>query len=560
MSAMSLVGDLQSSALKSHSVHNSLVRIIESISLETANAPEYSGKVVLDLDTVEELASIASKLCDLDQHIMTSCRKLEVEVRNAATLSFDELRQDLQSIRREVKASKQYLSKKATCISIVINEFRTRCREELIHHLKEMDLELRKIIKPLVPNKILAENIKYKPINSNPSLLNSMASTQKSLPDTIKNSESKDSDEEQQVGGHLQMLVTTLETVAKELINIIFAVDHKYYELVDPKELNSGPPTPLAAPLPEYFSFKFDNEKEESQEVGAQSFVLSEDSKKKILGKLNEFQKDPARLAKKLNKNTFVLVKRMLRKVPAGQLPTESDLATLLNDKFLSVVDKEELVFDLINSDVFDDSAISKSSEAILTVENESRFQRKLELQEKSKQLRKQSNPQDEKTLSEGRHSLYDKRYSLPENRVGGKRIKSEISIESSPKPEIDRGKASRILAYNTDSRKSGFEDDSKISVSPITVKRRMSPLGDGVHISRVFRKQNRNVSPEMDTASRNTNLSKAYSASKISSRNSREVRVRSVTPVFGQETKSKKQRTPQSRIQRKKAMIALGV
>lgn len=554
---MSLVSDLQSTALKSHSAHNVLTQIIESISLDTSDLPGYTGKVVLDLDTVEELASLASKLCDFDQSILSSCRKLEVQVKTAASLSFEELRQELQNIRREVKAGKQYLSKKATCISLVINEFRQRCRDEMIHHLKEMDLELRKIIKPLVPNQILSENIKYKPINSNPSLLNSMASTQKSLPETNKHSESKDSEEEQS-GGHLQMLVSTLETVAKELINIIFSVDHKYYELVDPAELNSGPPTPLAAPLPEYFSFKFENDVNQTPEIiEKNTFTLSEEAKKKILTKLTDFQKDPGRLARRLNKNTFVLIKRMLRKVPPGQLPTENDLELLLNDKFLSVVDKEELVFDLINSETFDESSISKSSETILTIDNEQKFQRKLELQEKSRQLRKQSNPHDEKIFSsEAKKSVYDKRYSLPENRSGVKRLKSEVSVEMSPKPDtFEKLKPNKVLAYNSESKRPTIDDDDS-KMTPISVRRRMSPLNDGTHISRVFRKPTRNISPELDAASRNANLSKAYSASKISSRQSREIRVRSVTPVFGQDTKSKKQRTPQSRIQRKKALL----
>lgn len=33
-------------------------------------------------------------------------------------------------------------------------------------------------------------------------------------------------------------------------------VNRKYYEYVDPKEIQSDPPTPLAAPLPEYFSYE----------------------------------------------------------------------------------------------------------------------------------------------------------------------------------------------------------------------------------------------------------------------------------------------------------------
>jgi hypothetical protein len=537
-------------------MHIALAKLVESMSEKSPDLPGYTGKILLDLDTVEELANLSSQLLELGRHITSSCQHLEVAVAKTANVSFESLREDLRNIGREVKAGKQYLAKKAACISIVINEFRQRCRDELIDHLKEMDLELRKIIKPLVPNKILEENIKYRPINTNPSLLNSMASSLKSAKEDDKPSDTKSSDE--QAGGHLQMLVGTLETVAKDLINMIFTVDHKYYELVDPAELNSGPPTPLAAPLPEYFSFKFDDETKDSP-VDNHSFTLSEEAKKKILAKFVDFQRDPEQLARKLNKNSLVLIKRLLRKVPAGQLPTEDDLELLLNDRFLSIVDKEDLVFDLISSGTFDDSAISKSSEAILSHDNESRFHRKLELQDKTRQLKKQSTPAADKTYSEGRKSVYDKRYSLPETK-GIPRMKSDLS-EVSPKPEAydARSKAAnKILAYHSESKKVPSIGDEDSRGTPISVKRRMSPIGDHSQVSKIFRKPTRNLSPEVDSAYRSSNLSKAYSASKISSRNPRDIRVRSVTPVFGQETKTKKQRTPQSRGQRKKALALI--
>lgn len=53
----------------------------------------------------------------------------------------------------------------------------------------------------------------------------------------------------------MSMLVTTLETVAKHLIILLNDINRKYYEYSDPAFIDSDPPTPLAAPLPEYFSY-----------------------------------------------------------------------------------------------------------------------------------------------------------------------------------------------------------------------------------------------------------------------------------------------------------------
>ena len=52
------------------------------------------------------------------------------------------------------------------------------------------------------------------------------------------------------------MLVTTLENVAKNLIIMLNDINRKYYEFNDPYFIDSDPPTPLAAPLPEYFSYE----------------------------------------------------------------------------------------------------------------------------------------------------------------------------------------------------------------------------------------------------------------------------------------------------------------
>jgi hypothetical protein len=50
----------------------------------------------------------------------------------------------------------------------VVNEFRLRCCKKLGSHLKEMDLELQRIVTPLVPSTVMEENIKYRPMTATP--------------------------------------------------------------------------------------------------------------------------------------------------------------------------------------------------------------------------------------------------------------------------------------------------------------------------------------------------------------------------------------------------------
>ena len=52
------------------------------------------------------------------------------------------------------------------------------------------------------------------------------------------------------------MLVATLENVAKKLIDMLDNTSYKYHKIHNPKEIDSDPPTPIAAPLPEYFSYE----------------------------------------------------------------------------------------------------------------------------------------------------------------------------------------------------------------------------------------------------------------------------------------------------------------
>lgn len=86
---------------------------------------------------------------------------------------------------------------------------------------------------------------------------------------------------------HLNMLVSTLENVAKSLILMLNDVNRKYYEYVDPTALDTDPPTPLAAPLPEYFCYEA---KDWNADDSDSENVLHNEAKNRLVKKLIELQ------------------------------------------------------------------------------------------------------------------------------------------------------------------------------------------------------------------------------------------------------------------------------
>jgi hypothetical protein len=58
-------------------------------------------------------------------------------------------------------------------MSKVIDSYRARCKEYYQDYLKTIDLELRTILKPLIPNQVIDENVKFPHLNNNPSLQSS---------------------------------------------------------------------------------------------------------------------------------------------------------------------------------------------------------------------------------------------------------------------------------------------------------------------------------------------------------------------------------------------------
>lgn len=78
-------------------------------------------------------------------------------------------------------------------ISKVLNAYRERCREYYLDYLKSLDLEIRRILRPLVPSKVIEEQIKFPHINNETHVSSLSASSVLDLEESLDSQQSVDS-------------------------------------------------------------------------------------------------------------------------------------------------------------------------------------------------------------------------------------------------------------------------------------------------------------------------------------------------------------------------------
>ena len=159
-----------------------LQEIVDSLSLgavEVGSRQDNTSKVQIDIAQLEEIAWYLSSLSARDSilkrqvsKVHQSSAKLKQVEHTLRTfkIAFSAMKTDVISSRRAIVNTMKRIGK-------VLGSYRERCRESYIDFLKNLDLDLRKILKPLVPTTIMDENVKYPRINLNPSLLSSVESS-----------------------------------------------------------------------------------------------------------------------------------------------------------------------------------------------------------------------------------------------------------------------------------------------------------------------------------------------------------------------------------------------
>ena len=208
-----------------------------------------------------------------------------------------------------------------------------------LYCLKNLDHDLRKILKPLVPSEILREQVAFPPINKNSSLQSSVGSSALNSPHS-QIPEKKTPSANEAEGSHTDLLVNTLERVAKDLITTLIDVNTQYFELYRDRNKATNPPTPLAAPLPEYFVY----ETEESDIPNSSKIIIKEDAQTWIMRFNHLFSKNI------IDENVF---STLINKVnPLKLRGCRIDLQDVFKDIEISEDLKENITFALVNKSV----------------------------------------------------------------------------------------------------------------------------------------------------------------------------------------------------------------
>lgn len=249
-----------------------------------------------------------------------------------------DLRRGVCNMRRQYLESFRGISKDMKKVSLILNEYKERCRSSFVEFLKQLEMDLRKALKPLVPSEVLQEQLNFRPISSDPDLLSSFDSTNNEF--STKPTENT----VDKLNNHIQLLVNTLEEVAKSLITVAQNTYRSYYEIVDPNLLYSEPPSPLAAPLPEYFSYDIGNISEENRKKNY--IMLTAKSKERIIQKFLSFQKAEGQKSPltslKLQERLELLFSKDVK---------EADLLQFFKEEGIPVSERENLVYEVINSE-----------------------------------------------------------------------------------------------------------------------------------------------------------------------------------------------------------------
>ena len=319
--------------------HQDLIKTLDSVELEllpVTNTQNKATKVAIDISIFEIITSLATQLYDKD--IIIS--KLLREGKSLKSLKNDikDLKRSLINTRRQVLESTRAISKDMKKVSLILNEFKERCRSGFTEFLKQLEQDLRKTLKPLVPSEVLQEQLNFRPILNDSELLSSFDSNNNDF--SSKPAETT----VDKLNNHIQLLVNTLEDVAKNLIMITQNTYRSYYEIVDPGQLYSEPPSPLAAPLPEYFSYDIGNNSEENRKK--HFIMLTAKSKERIIQKFLSMHKDGGAKSPMTSRKVQEKLELLLAKDVK-----ETDLLQFFKEEGIPVSEREKLVYEVINSE-----------------------------------------------------------------------------------------------------------------------------------------------------------------------------------------------------------------
>lgn len=335
---------------KNAKAHCYIQDILERSLSESSQFPD---KILVEVSLFEEIATMFTSLIKNDNKIGRLIRILPQYLKSFSNLlgPLRSIRQDLQSMKFDIRDETEKIQKIAKQVFCVNKEFKERCQGTFLDYLKGIDIDLRKILKPLVPSAVLQEQIHYPAMTT----MSSLRSSNNSVAEPVNNEDPQieshpepGEDIIEKLNSHIQMLVGTLEKVAKELIQVLTETNREYYLALGKQDQFSRPPTPLAAPLPDYFCYQI----EETPREILNKQVISTETRATWVKRL-----------KKLKKSHNIqdsLYSSLLKKLAKPDIK-KIDLKELFINENVPVSQRENIIYYLINGTTEFDKHVSLS-------------------------------------------------------------------------------------------------------------------------------------------------------------------------------------------------------
>ena len=360
-------------------------------------------------------------------------------------------------------------------VTSIHKEFKSRCQNSFLDYLKGVDIDLRKILKPLVPSSVIREQVKFPLINTNSSLRSSVQSIEESTNENPEESSVKSQPEPsevtiQKLNAHIQMLVGTLENIAKDLIQVLAEADREYYQLLNKQDVYSRPPTPLAAPLPDYFCYELQDTPRDTQ----YKQMITSETKEIWVKRLNKLHEQ--------NGIKDSLYRSLLEKLEKSNETRKLDLKEMFINTEISISDRENLVYYLINGSTEFDKHVSMSE---IMSETKLKPEPPKNPKPKGKPFHKIERDSDRRASPVNSPDLEVARISQGSMHQQGRVVNSIRLISKSPKIErlFKNRKSVRVRSItpvgkekinNPKARTPSVQNNSKVSLSAFYAKHRL--------------------------------------------------------------------------------------
>lgn len=340
MNPLSKLRKLQTRSL---SLNTQLMQSLDSLESDPING---TSKVSIEISALETLASQISELNHLEKEKSSLLSSIHSKISAFSSSLVPDLKSSLASLKAKLASQTKFLRTEVKKVATVLKEYKERCKSITLYYLKNLDHDLRKILKPLVPSDVLRQQVSFPLINKNSSLESSVENSALNSPRSHKGEKGQLNANDQAIS-HTDLLVNTLEKVAKELISVLIEVNTQYFDLYRERSKYTNPPTPLAAPLPEYFVY----ETEES-DIPTHSKIIIKEEPQIWIKRFNELH------SKGIIDDSVYSI--LIDKVnPLKLRGCKIDLQDVFKDIGISEELKENITFALVNKSVIQPKDVS---------------------------------------------------------------------------------------------------------------------------------------------------------------------------------------------------------